>query len=60
MLEEKIACKNHNHHKKIMISYVREANLHMNQMISTKALTKFYKSIVEEKQQFIQLLQCLF
>ena len=40
MLEEKIACKNHNHHKKIMISYVREANLHITQMTSTKNIDK--------------------
>ena len=40
MLEEQIVCKNHNHHKKNMISYVREANLHITQMISTKSIDK--------------------
>ena len=59
MLEELISCKKPDHHKKIMISYVRGVNLQINLMIKI-TLTKIYKSIFEENQQFTQLLQCLF
>ena len=40
MFEELISCKKPDHHKKIMISYVRGVNLHINLMISTTNIDK--------------------